>query len=103
MRWSTRSSFVIARYLELMLKDTVMEARRYHGINEPLDAKHPLLRHWKPLRPLLEKRWPSDPGPLDAVEENLRQFDEVDEGSFAFRYSVTKQGSRRFQMRCSTS
>lgn len=84
--------FCYRQYLELMLKDTLMEARRYCRIEEPFDATHSLLHHWRPLRPLLEKRWPSDPDPLDAVEENLRQFDEVDEGSFAFRYSVTKQG-----------
>jgi hypothetical protein len=85
--------FCYRQYLELMLKDTLMEAHLYHGIDEPFDAKHPLLHHWKPLRPLLEKRWPGDPEPLDAVEEILRQFDEVDEGSFAFRYSVTRQGA----------
>jgi hypothetical protein len=84
--------FCYRQYLELMLKDTLMEARRYYRIAETFDAKHSLVHHWRPLRLLLEKRWSSDPDPLDAVEENLRQFDEVDGGSFAFRYSVTRQG-----------
>jgi hypothetical protein len=84
--------FCYRQYLELTLKDTLIEARRYFGVDKPFDAEHSLLHHWKPLRLLLEKRWPDHPEELKAVEENLRQFDEVDRGSFAFRYSVTKSG-----------
>lgn len=86
--------FCFRQYLELLLKDTLKEARRYHGVHGSFDNAHPLLHHWRPLRPLLEKRWPDHPGPLDAVEENLSQFDAVDQGSFAFRYSVTKAGDQ---------
>jgi hypothetical protein len=84
--------FCYRQYLELMLKDTLGQARRYHGIDEQFDNKHSLLHHWLPLRKLLERRWPERPEPLDAVEDSVRQFDEVDEGSFAFRYSVSTSG-----------
>lgn len=84
--------FCYRQYLELMLKDTLVEARRYFGIDEPFDPEHSLMHHWVPLRALLEKRWSDHPEPLDAVGENLGQFDEVDKGSFAFRYSTTTSG-----------
>ncbi len=84
--------FCYRQYLELLLKDTLAEARRYYRIDKAFDNTHPLMGHWRPLRKLLETRWPNNPEPLDAVEDNLRQFDEVDEGSFAFRYATSKKG-----------
>jgi hypothetical protein len=84
--------FCFRQYLELVLKDTLREARSYYGIDGSFDNEHSLLHHWRPLRPLLEERWLDNPGPLDAVEENLTQIDAVDRGSFAFRYSITTKG-----------
>lgn len=84
--------FCYRQYLELLLKDTLVEARRYYEIDKVFDNTHPLMDHWQPLRDLLEIRWPSDPEPLNAVEDNLRQFDEVDEGSYAFRYATSRRG-----------
>jgi hypothetical protein len=86
--------FCFRQYLELLLKDTLREARRYHGIDDSFDHQHSLLHHWRPLRPLLEERWPGHPGPLDAVEDNLTQIDAVDRGSFAFRYAITTRGDQ---------
>jgi hypothetical protein len=86
--------FCYRQYLELLLKDTLKEARSYHRIDGSFDNEHSLLHHWRPLRPLLEERWPDHPGPLDAVEENLSEFDAVDRGSFAFRYSITTKGDQ---------
>lgn len=85
--------FCYRQYLELTLKDLLMEARRYYRIDESFKAEHSLLLPWHPLRALLERRWPDRPKELDAVEENLRQFDEVDERSFAFRYATTRGGT----------
>jgi hypothetical protein len=84
--------FCYRQYLELMLKDTLRSARRFHDIEGSFDNEHSLLHHWRPLRPLLERRWSGHPGPLDAVEANLTQFDDVDKGSFAFRYAITTRG-----------
>jgi hypothetical protein len=85
--------FCYRQFLELSLKDLLTEARRYYGIGEPFQAQHSLLLPWEPLRKLLERRWPGRPDELDAVEDNLRQFDAVDEGSFAFRYATTRTGA----------
>jgi len=84
--------FCYRQYLELMLKHVLIAARRSYGIEKPFKNLHPLLLPWAPLRELLERRWPDKPDELDAVENNLRQFDEVDEGSLAFRYATTKDG-----------
>jgi hypothetical protein len=85
--------FSYRQYLELTLKDVLMEARRYYEIDKPFKNEHSLLLPWCPLRELLERRWPERPDELEAVEENLRQFDAVDSGSFAFRYARTKAGT----------
>ncbi len=85
--------FSYRQYLELMLKDVLMEARRYYEIDEPFENDHSLLVHWHPLRELLARRWPERPDELDAVEANLQQFDAVDRGSFAFRYATTTKGA----------
>lgn len=84
--------FSYRQYLELMLKDVLMEARRYYEIDKPFENDHSLLVHWDPLRELLSRRWPERPEELDAVEDNLRQFDAVDRGSFAFRYATSTKG-----------
>jgi len=85
--------FSYRQYLELTLKDVLMKARRYYEIDKPFKNEHSLLLPWRPLRELLERRWPERPDELEAVEENLCQFDAVDSGSFAFRYATTKAGA----------
>lgn len=84
--------FCYRQYLELILKSVLLEARKYYDIEEPFQSVHSLLAAWRPLRILLERRWPGKPEDPDAVEANLEQIDAVDAGSFAFRYATTKQG-----------
>lgn len=84
--------FCYRQYLELLLKDVIVEARKYYDVDEPVRQTHPLHPLWQDLRPLLERRWPDDSRELDAVEDALRQFDAVDRQSFAFRYPRTKKG-----------
>lgn len=84
--------FNYRQYLELMLKDVLMEARRYFDLEPSLEKGHALLSLWHPLRELIERRWPDEPEELDAVQENLRQIDVVDRGSYAFRYATDPKG-----------
>jgi hypothetical protein len=84
--------FCYRQYLELTLKYVLLEARAYYDIEEPFEAVHSLLAIWRPLRKLLERRWPDSPADPDAVEDNFGQFDAIDAGSFAFRYATTKHG-----------
>lgn len=85
--------FNYRQYLELLLKDVLMEARRYFDIDPSFEKGHALLPLWRHLRELIERRWPDEPEELDAVEENLRQIDAVDRGSFAFRYATDLDGA----------
>jgi hypothetical protein len=85
--------FSYRQYLELLLKDVLADARLYFNIDEAVPTGHPLLVLWRPLRKLLERRWPNgSPEELDAVGDGLRQFDAVDQGSFAFRYATDPAG-----------
>jgi hypothetical protein len=86
--------FCYRQYLELLLKDLLSDARDYYGLDEPIPRVHSLLTIWRPLRRLLARRWPDDPTDLEAVESGLRQFDAIDQGSFAFRYATTPTGER---------
>jgi hypothetical protein len=84
--------FCYRQYLELLLKDTLAEARRYFTIDDTVPAKHSLLLFWLPLRQLLARRWSDAENELDTVQDALRQFDSVDQLSFAFRYATTSKG-----------
>lgn len=95
--------FCYRQYLELMLKDTLREARRFYGGEGSFDNEHSLLHHWKPLRPLIERRWSGHSGPLDAVEENLSQVDTVDRGHLPSAIRSRRRASDRSLQRCSTS
>lgn len=85
--------FCYRQYLELLLKEALAEARRYFRMRERVPPIHGLLELWEPLRVLLARHSRADPdGELEQVEEQLRQFDAIDGGSYAFRYATTKAG-----------
>jgi hypothetical protein len=57
------------------------------------DHHHGLMPLWRELRSLLEQFDPPEADKeLSAIEAFIRQLDEVDLGSYAFRYPTTKQG-----------
>ena len=84
--------FCYRQYLELLLKDTLAEARRYFDMSETVPPKHSLMLFWRPLRRLIAQRWPESEDEMDSVQDALRQFDSVDRLSFAFRYASTPKG-----------
>ena len=56
--------FCFRQYLELLLKDTVKEARNYHRIDGSFDNEHSLLHHWAAAATIARKKmarlpWPS--------------------------------------------
>lgn len=85
--------FLWRHYVELRLKGLLDSARQL--TDQPLKANldHKVLALWQKLRPLLEAIEPNaDTETLDAVEEIVSQFDQVDTDSFAFRYPLSKKG-----------
>lgn len=89
--------FCYRQSLELLLKDLLTLARAYEdGAVSKSDQealnKHRLLPLWRKVRPVLDQRWPESTATHDAAEETLRQFDQIDGQSFAFRYPTSKTG-----------
>jgi hypothetical protein len=91
--------FCYRQYLELILKDVLITARRYFEVRKPAPEKEPLNKHalgplWDELCPLLERRWPEGGGDHANVKSVIAQLDAVDRMSFAFRYPTTKKGEQ---------
>jgi hypothetical protein len=81
--------FNYRQYLELRLKELLVLSRQLGDDREPIEPDHPLLPLWGRVRENIEKYWPTDDN-FDAVEEIIKQFNDVDPRSFAFRYPVKK-------------
>jgi hypothetical protein len=85
--------FLYRHYVELRLKELLLLSSSY--LDEPVAGvppKHDLLELWRAVRPKLERVWP-EAEYHDDVGDILRQFCEIDAGSCAFRYPVTRDGT----------
>ena len=85
--------FLYRQGLELQLKLILPLARRLAEIPSKDDHQHGLMPMWEELRKLLDELTPHE-GDEDiaAMEDFIRQLDDVDPQSFAFRYPKTKRG-----------
>lgn len=85
--------FLYRQGLELELKLLLPLARRLAGKEPTRDHQHGLMPLWRELRQLLEQLDPrADDGELLATESFILQLDNVDPGSYAFRYPTNKKG-----------
>lgn len=84
--------FLHRHSLELQLKIALPLARRAVGENANKDHEHGLMPMWVELRRLMEKIDPRTDAELSAIGSFIEQLDEVDGGSFAFRYSTSRSG-----------
>jgi len=85
--------FLYRQGLELQLKLILPLARRLADRAPKDDHDHRLMPLWRELRELAEKLDPQeDDKELSAMEEFIQQLDDVDPGSFSFRYPTTKKG-----------
>jgi len=90
--------FLYRHYLELRLKKLIIDGQRLLVMGDDLQRVHRLDLLWQRCRPMLEQIWPTGPkADLDAVEECLRQFWDIDNQSQAFRYPCTKDGAPTLQ------
>lgn len=85
--------FLYRQGLELKLKLILPLARRLDGKAVAADHQHGLMPLWNELRRHLQQIDSlQDDKDLSALEDFIRQIDDVDPHSFAFRYPVTKKG-----------
>jgi hypothetical protein len=80
-------AFVYRQYLELRFKQLIRDSKRLIGDTSGLPPTHKLTELWKMCRPLLNQVGLNvGDQVLDAIEELIPEFAEVDEDSYAFRY-----------------
>ena len=84
--------FLYRHYLEISLKYIFIVLRRYFEDSSDLPVHHKLDVLWNDVRSLMEREWNSTDYKdyYDAIEARITEFHIVDEGSYSFRYPVTK-------------
>ena len=88
--------FLYRHYLELRLKELIREGRRLIDHAEPFPKKHYLDYLWRLCRQVIEKALPEESKNqevLEIMDEYIKQFAELDDESFAFRYPMKKDES----------
>lgn len=94
--------FLYRQGLELQMKMILPLARKLANKAPRDDHSHGLMPMWKELRALVEELEPHEADQeLPAIEEFIKQLDDVDPQSYAFRYSKTKKGHNSLpDLRC---
>ena len=79
--------FAYRQYLELRLKQLIRDSKRLLDDTSGLPTTHKIAELWKMCGPLLnqEDLYVGDQV-LDAIEELITEFADIDEDSYAFRY-----------------
>ena len=87
-------AFLYRHYLELRLKEVIAAGQALLDQTPDLKHIHKIDVLWRSCRKILEEVWPDSPrDDLDAVENCIRQFSQVDPESMSFRYPITKDGT----------
>jgi hypothetical protein len=82
-------AFLYRHYLELRLKEIIVQSRGLLAGQSDFKREHRLLVLWNSVRLILENVWPNGPTiDLNAVENVILQFHDLDSKSEAFRYPV---------------
>ncbi len=80
--------FLYRQSLELRLKELATE---YGGVPVSQVNTHTLSTVWRHVRPLLEAHFGASEYD-DIIENRVKEWDDLDPGSYAFRYPVKKSG-----------
>ncbi|MNG00064.1 hypothetical protein D3C84_829860 [compost metagenome] len=85
--------FLYRHALELQFKLMLAIARKLAGLEPKNYDKHSLMPMWSELRKLLKELSPEQPETeVIAAHDFIRQLDDVDPDSMAFRYATTRHG-----------
>lgn len=87
--------FLYRHFLEIGLKHDLTVLKRCFGEPLKLPPHHRLDILWQEVRSLMEKEWNTARHTeyYDAIEDRIKEFQQIDEQSYAFRYPVTKQNT----------
>ena len=86
--------FLYRQYIELQMKAIIRDGNQLLDIPIEFPKDHWIDKLWKQCRKIIEEVWPEAPSvDLEAVEECVLQFSEIDYGSAAFRYPTDKSGN----------
>ena len=87
--------FLYRHYLEISLKYIFIVLRRYFEDSSDLPTHHKLNVLWNDVRSYMEREWNSAEykAYYDAIEARINEFHKIDEGSYSFRYPVTKDNT----------
>lgn len=86
--------FLYRHYLELELKGLFALSKVIHNESVSIPSKHSLTPLFSEVRRAVKSVWPKAPkDDLKAVEAHLREFEEYDPKSDAFRYPVDTEGN----------
>jgi hypothetical protein len=87
--------FVYRQYLELRLKKLIIDCGRLFDEQQDFPKVHELDKLWVDCKRLLRKLKPKpELKYLEAVDESIKQFCELDSRSEAFRYPVNTKGDK---------
>ena len=87
--------FLYRHFLEIGLKHDLIVLKRYFREQVEFPPHHRLDILWQEVRSLMEKEWntASHTEYYDAIEDRIKEFQQIDQESYAFRYPVTKQNT----------
>ena len=99
--------FLYRHYLELQLKTLLLDLRKFEntGATDTLPGDHSLLQIWRSVKQLLSKIEEARFSKADraagrtvylALEDRIKEFNDVDGNSMRYRYPVDLAGRRKF-------
>lgn len=88
-------AFLYKHSIELLLKQIAYDGKAVLGGEKKELFGHDLKKLWGICRPILEEIWPdAESVELEATEETINTFCDVDPYSTAFRYHIDKNGNK---------
>ncbi|MGA7579331.1 MAG: hypothetical protein ACLQUW_08505 [Desulfobaccales bacterium] len=86
--------FLYRHYLELQLKMVIKDGYQLLFMNKDYAKCHKLDELWNDCKIIIEKIWPGgDKEPVEAMDDYINQFCQVDPTSTEFRYPVRRNGA----------
>ena len=89
--------FLYRHYLELQLKSLLRNLYLFHGLQWNPQKTHDLVKLWHEVRQLMEKICPQDTEDNKHIEARIKEFNQIDPKSLAFRYPEDTDGNPSFE------